>query len=111
MKIRRDDIVVAVSGRQAVKDKSGKPITGKVLRVFPDRGTALVEGFNLVKRHLRKGPKTPQGGIVEKEAPLRLCKLMLYCPECKKGVRAVIRRSAEGRVRACRRCGHAFDAS
>jgi len=111
MKIRRDDVVVAVSGRQAVKDKSGKPITGKVLRVFPERGTALVEGFNLVKRHLRKSAKVPQGGIVEKEAPVRLCKLMLYCPECKKGVRVAIRRSAEGRVRTCRRCGHAFDAS
>ena len=66
--VRRDDMVMVISG-----DEKGK--TGKVLRVIPQRRLAVVEGLNLVKRHVRKTQENPQGGIVEKEAPLPVSKL------------------------------------
>ena len=69
--IKRDAVVMVISG-----DDRGK--TGKVLRVDRTRGLALVEGLNFVKRHMRKTQDNPQGGIIEKEAPLALGKLRLY---------------------------------
>ena len=68
LSVRRDDVVMLIAG-----DERGK--TGKVLRVLPLRRMAVVEGLNLVKRHVRKTQDNPQGGIVEKEAPLPVSKL------------------------------------
>ncbi len=106
MRIKKEDTVMAVSGRNA-----GGGRTGKVLAVYPARGTALVEGMNFVKRHTRKTQEQPQGAIATREAPMRLCKLMLYCPQCKRGVKIGRRVIAEGagRGRACKRCGYGFD--
>jgi large subunit ribosomal protein L24 len=110
MKIKKNDLVVAISGKNAVADKAGKPMTGKILQVLPEKGRAIVEGFNLMKRHMRKSQDNPKGGIVEKEMPMGVSKLMLFCPECKKGVRAGLSRAEGARVRKCKQCGHAFDA-
>ena len=74
--IKRGDVVQALSGDDATKGK-----TGKVLRVLRKKGKAVVEGFNLVKRHMRKTQDNPEGGIVEKEAPIALSKLRVYSPE------------------------------
>ena len=70
MHVRRGDIVRAISGA----DADGKK-TGKVLAIYPAKGRVLVEGFNFVKKHLRKSQDNPNGGIVEKEAPLAVSKL------------------------------------
>lgn len=107
MRIKKEDTVIAISGRNA-----GTGRTGKVLEVYPARDTALVEGLNFVKRHTRKTQENPQGDIVTREAPIGMCKLMLYCPQCKRGVRVARRPLAEGagRGRECKRCGHGFDA-
>ena len=69
--IKRDDIVIVTTG-----DDRGK--TGKVLRVLPVARLAVVEGLNLVKRHMRKSQDNPQGGIIEKEAPMAFGKLRRY---------------------------------
>jgi large subunit ribosomal protein L24 len=100
-RIRKNDTVVAISGTCGGK-------TGKVLQVLPTKGSAIVEGLRLVKKAVKKTQETPQGGFVQKEAPVPLSVLMLYCPECKRGVQ--IRRVLDGesRVRQCRRCSHAF---
>jgi large subunit ribosomal protein L24 len=71
--IKKGDIVVAISG----DDAAGKK-TGRVLQVMPRQGRALVEGFNYVKKHMRKSQDNPQGGIVEKEAPIALSNLRLH---------------------------------
>jgi large subunit ribosomal protein L24 len=71
--VKRGDIVVAISGEDAAAEK-----TGKVLRVSPETQRALVEGFNYVKKHLRKSQDNPKGGIVEKEAPVHISNLKLY---------------------------------
>ena len=70
---------------------------------------AVVEGLNLVTKHLRKSQDNPKGGITQKEASIALANLMLYCSQCKKAVR--VKRVAEGdkRVRKCKKCGQAFD--
>ena len=104
MKIRRNDMVVALRGRDAGTGKSGK-----VLEVLPGKGRALVEGINLVTKHLRKSQDNPQGGIVRKEAPMALSNLALYCPQCKRGVRIGAALEGERKVRKCKKCGHAFD--
>ena len=105
MKIRRNDVVVVRSGRMR-----GGGRTGKVLTVIRGKGRAIVEGMNLIKRHMRKTQDNPKGGIVEKEASLALSTLMLYCPQCKKGVRIGWVKDGDRKVRQCRRCKHAFDA-
>jgi len=101
-RVKKNDVVVAIAGVEAGK-------MGKVLYADRASGRVLVEGLNLVKKALRKSQDRPQGGIVEKEAPVAESKLMLYCPQCKKGVR--IKRVAEGdrRVRKCKQCGHVFE--
>lgn len=63
--LRKGDVVKVITGAD-----SGS--TGKVLQVIPAKGRVLVEGVNFVKKHLRKSQDNPQGGIIEKEAPLAL---------------------------------------
>lgn len=99
MTIRKNDTVMVIAG----KDK-GK--MGKVLALLSDRGRALVEKINLVKRHQRPTQKMPQGGLVDKEASIHLSNLMVYCLKCKKGVRTGVTADKEGkRERICRKCG------
>jgi len=79
-KIRKDDIVQAVKG----KDKGKK---GKVLRVIVEKGRAVVEGLNLVKKHKRQTRQDQQGGIVSIESPIALANIMLVCKHCDKPAR------------------------
>ncbi len=75
VKLKKSDNVVVISGR----DRGAR---GRILRMVPARDSAIVEGVNMIKRHTRPNPqKQIQGGVVEKEAPIRLSKLMLVCPE------------------------------
>ena len=79
MHVRRGDVVRAISG----EDAAGKK-TGKVLKIYPKTGRALVEGFNFVKKHMRKSQDNPNGGIVSKEAPLAASKLVVVTRAAKK---------------------------
>jgi len=100
--IRRNDTVVVISGREKGK-------TGKVIGIFPELQRVLVEKLNRVKRHQKPTARMKQGGIVEKEAPLHLSKLMLYCSRCGKGVRAGVRLETDGKkIRFCKKCQEAF---
>jgi large subunit ribosomal protein L24 len=104
MRIKRNDTVIAIAGRSAGTGK-----TGKVLQLLPERDLAIVEGFNIVKKALRKTQDNPQGGIGEKETPMALSNLLPYCPTCKKGTRISRAKENKQTVRKCRKCGHAFD--
>ena len=77
--VRRGDIVRAISG----EDAAGKK-TGKVLKLYPKKGRALVEGFNFVKKHMRKSQDNPSGGIVSKEASMAISKLVVVTRAAKK---------------------------
>ncbi len=98
-RIRRDDIVISISG----KDKGKR---GKVLKLFPCKNKAVVEGINMVKRHTKQKKQDQPGGIIEMEAPINLSNLMPYCPKCGRGVRIGIKFVADGKkVRICKKCG------
>jgi len=68
-RLRKGDQVRVIAGE-------AKGQRGRIMRVDRERGRAIVEGLNLVKRHLRKSPDRPQGGIVEIEAPIALSNLV-----------------------------------
>ncbi len=74
MKIRKNDNVIVISGNDKGK-------TGKVLKVFPKKFRVIVEGINLRKRHTKPSQKSPQGGIIEKEAPINASNVMLLDPK------------------------------
>jgi len=74
MKIRKNDNVMVISGNDRGK-------TGKVLKVFPKDNKVIVEGINLRKRHTKPSQKSPQGGILEKEAPVNASNVMLLDPK------------------------------
>jgi large subunit ribosomal protein L24 len=102
MKIRRDDVVQVISGKDAGK-------TGKVLRTEPKRSRVFVEGLNIVKRHQR--PRTVKetqrggqvGGVIEKEGPIHVSNVMLVDPKADKPTRVGIERSDGKRVRVAKR--------
>ena len=79
-RIRKGDKVLGISG----KDK-GK--TGKVMRILREEDRVVVEGINLVKRHTRPTPRSPSGGILEREQPIHASKVMPVDPESGKGTR------------------------
>lgn len=101
--IHKNDTVMVITGRDRGK-------TGKIIRVIPDKGRAIVERLNMVKRHTKaRGPQQPYG-IVEKEAPIHLSNLMLLCDKCNAPVRMGKLRLEDGRsVRTCRRCKEQLD--
>jgi len=68
--IKKNDMVVVISG-----EEKGK--AGKVLAAYPQKGRVLVEGINIVHKALRKSQENPKGGIVTREAPLPVSKVML----------------------------------
>ena len=78
-RIRKDDTVIVLSGNDAGR-------TGKVKSVNRKEGTAVVEGVNVHKKAVRRTERT-QGGLIEREFPIRLCKLMPFDPDAKKGSR------------------------
>jgi len=96
---KKNDVIIVTNG----KDK-GK--TGKVLKVLPEKKRAVVEKVNFVKEFIRPDrSKNIQGGIVEREAPIHVSNLMLYCSECAQGVRVKNQRLEDGsKIRSCSKC-------
>lgn len=75
MKIKKGDYVQVVSGEEVGK-------RGRVLRVVPGASKVIVEGINFIYRHLRRSQKHMQGGRIQKEAPIHISKVRLYCHHC-----------------------------
>jgi large subunit ribosomal protein L24 len=105
LRIRRDDEVIVISG----KDK-GK--TGKVLRVDPAKQRVFVEGINIVKRHQRPSALNPnaQAGVIEREGPIHVSNVALLDPKDKKPTRLGTIVTADGRrARVAKRSGTQID--
>ncbi|MBR6530812.1 MAG: 50S ribosomal protein L24 [Clostridia bacterium] len=97
--IKKDDVVVVNSG----DDKGSK---AKVLAVSPEEGKVIVEGLNMVKKHVKPRKQGETGGIVEAEGAFYASKVNLYCPNCDKGVRVKVKTQKDGtKVRTCAKCG------
>ncbi len=80
MKIRKNDNVVVIAGNYIGK-------TGKVLKVFTDKNRVIIEGVNIRKRHTKPNQKNPQGGIIEKEAPIHVSNVMIIDPKTNEATR------------------------
>ncbi len=105
MKLRTDDEVIVISG----KDK-GK--TGKILRVEPRKQRVYVAGINMVKRHQRPNPARPnaQVGVIEKEGPIHVSNVALLDPKDRKPTRVGTPRTEQGtRMRVTKRSGTEID--
>ena len=98
MKIRKEDTVLVVAG----KDNGKK---GKVRQIKPKDKTLIIEGVNIVKRHMKPRGQARQAGIIEREAPIQISNVMLICPKCSKPVRVQSRILEDGKhVRVCGKC-------
>ena len=98
MKIHKNDMVMVIAGNARGK-------TGKVLKVYPDRERVIVEGVNMIKRHTRPRQKNPQGGIVQREAPIHVSNVMLVDPKTNQVTRVgtrVIKDETTGKKRRMR---------
>jgi large subunit ribosomal protein L24 len=97
--IRRNDTVKVLTG-------SDRGRTGRVLRVFPDKGTVLVEHVRVVKKTVssKTGQRT-KGGIAEQESPIQASNVVLVCPTCGPA-RAGFKKEGDTRLRICKKCGH-----
>jgi large subunit ribosomal protein L24 len=107
MRIRKDDQVIVIGGKDAGK-------SGRVVRTEPKKRRVFVEGLNMVKRHERPRPsqdatKAQSGGIVEKEGPIHVSNVMLLDPKGNKGTRVGVKRESGKRVRYARRSGTEID--
>ena len=105
MKLRTDDEVIVISG----KDK-GK--TGKIMRVDPAKDRVYVEGINIIKRHQRPNPGRPNApvGVIEKEGPVHVSNVALLDPKDHKPTRVGTRRAEDGRrMRVTKRSGTEID--
>ena len=104
MRIRKNDTVLVIAG----KDRGKR---AKVRQAFPRQERLLVEGVNMVKRHLKAGRTTArQAGVVEGEALIPLSNVMLICTKCHQPTRVGSRMLEDGtRVRLCRRCKEVID--
>lgn len=107
MNVRKNDTVMVVSGNSLGKQ-------GKVLKLFPEKSRLIIEGVNIVKRHSRPSQKNPQGGVVQKEAPIHLSNVMVVCPKCGKATRvghAPVKDATSGKekkMRVCKHCNEMF---
>ncbi|MFA5367705.1 MAG: 50S ribosomal protein L24 [Dehalococcoidia bacterium] len=98
MKIKKEDTVLVIVG----KDKGKK---GKVRQIMLKDNVVVVEGVNVVKRHMKPRAQARQAGIIEREAPVKISNVMLICPKCSKPVRTKSKVIEDGkRVRVCGKC-------
>jgi large subunit ribosomal protein L24 len=104
-KIKRDDTVIVISG----KDKGKR---SKVLRVIPKDKKVIVDNVNVVKKHQRPTQKMREGGIIEQPSPIDISNVMLVCPNCDQKTRVGFKFLEDGsKVRYCKKCGEVVDKS
>jgi large subunit ribosomal protein L24 len=98
MNIRRDDTVIVLSGKDKGKE-------GKVLSADPKNSKVIVEGVNVAKHHVKPRKQGDEGGIIKKETPIYVSKVMRVCPKCSKPTRTAHKILDDGsKVRVCKKC-------
>jgi len=102
MKIKTNDRVKIISGKD-----SGK--TGKVIQAFPEREKVVVEGANIIKKHMKSKSKNDKGQTMELAGPIHLSNVMLICPKCDKETRVGYKIEAGKKIRKCKKCGEIID--
>ncbi|KTB47474.1 MULTISPECIES: 50S ribosomal protein L24 [Dehalogenimonas] len=103
MKIKKDDNVLVISGKDRGK-------SGKVRMVYTASARVLVDGVNMTKKHSKARGAVRQAGIIERESPVHASNVMLLCAKCGKPARLGSKALADGkRVRVCKSCGEVID--
>ena len=102
-RIKVGDEVVVISGKDAGK-------RGKVVKKLPKEDKMMIEGINMVKRHVRPTRRGQASGIIEGEAPIYASKVGLICSRCGKRTRIGMKTlKKEGQLRFCKKCGEVID--
>jgi large subunit ribosomal protein L24 len=103
MKIKRGDNVLVIAGKEKGK-------TGRVERQMPSENRLVVEGVNMITRHMKARPGIRQSGRIQQEAPIHVSNVMLICNKCGKPTRPTVTNLEGGnRVRACPKCKEVID--
>ena len=106
MHIKTGDTVVLLTGKyEDRKDKNGKVLTHKVIAVSPKENKVIVEGVNMIHKHVKPRKQGEAGGIIDAEGAIYASKVALYCSKCGKGVRAAHKIVDGKKVRVCAKCG------
>jgi len=102
LRIKKGDKVIITSGKAKGK-------TGKVLRITSDGKRIVVEGANLVKKHIRRRSENETGGIKEVPASVHISNVSLFCSNCNTGVKFGIKASKDkSKARVCKKCHRAI---
>lgn len=96
-KLKKEDLIRVISGREKGKQ-------GKIVRIDMAKGRAIVQGLNMVKKAVKKKSQNDRGGIIEIEAPIRLCNMMIMCKKCGP-TRLGYKIEGDAKKRVCRKCG------
>ncbi len=104
MKIKTGDTVVLLTGDKDFRGKSGK-----VLAVSPKEDKVIVEGLNIVKKHVKPRKAGDPSGIIETESAIYASKVQVVCPKCNKPTRVGVKVYEDGKKdRMCKKCGETF---
>ncbi len=102
-RLKKGDIVILISG-----DDRGKK--GKILNMNKKKNSIIVEGANLIKKHMRPRKQGEPGGIIEKESPVHISNLKLICPKCGEPTRVQkTRLENKKNIRVCNKCNEFID--
>jgi large subunit ribosomal protein L24 len=106
MKIRKGDQVKIIHGQTAAQTPPKDQPARRVLQVLDDGKQVVIEGINLVYKHVKRGhPKSPQGGRLRLEMPIDSSNVMFFCPSCSQTARLGMRFGADGsKERFCKKC-------
>ena len=110
MNIKTGDTVVLLTGKyEDKKDDKGNIKTHKVIAASPKENKVIIEGANVVHKHVKARRQGETSGIVDAEGAIYACKVALYCPKCNKGVRIHDEIVDGKKIRTCAKCGYKFD--
>lgn len=103
MRVHRGDTVLVIAGKEKGK-------TGRVERSLVEKNRVVVEGVNLITRHVKARPNVRQSGRIQQEAPLHVSNVMLICNKCSRPMRpTAVFLDSGARVRGCPRCKEVID--
>jgi len=103
MKIKKNDMVLVTKGKDRGK-------SGKVIGVDLGKSKIIVEGRNIYKAHVKPSKKYPQGGIIDKNMPIRVENVAIICPGCNKATKIKFSGSGKDKKRLCVKCRETLDA-
>ena len=102
MNIKNNDKVKVIAGKDRGKE-------GKVIQVFPKEDKIVVEGVNILKKHMRARKQGEKGQVIELPAPFNASNAKVLCPKCGLAVRVSYKQEAEQKKRVCKKCQQFID--